>query len=199
MATHLKIKEISVRAGRSITIPYQYIDGGAKSQKTNQNWLPHLCLLGAQNRAEILHNSCILGGHQCRARGENQKRLLHPCLLGGQKRAEMLHHPCILGGPLTKREKIRIGCLTPTFTGAQKRAEMLCNPCILGRPRTKGEKLRSGCLTPTFLGAQKRAEVLRNPCILGSPTKGTISALAASPIGVGIGNSPKSCPAHALR
>ena len=31
----------------------------------------------------------------------------------------------------------------------------------------------------------------------GSPTKGTKSELVASPIGVGIGNSPKSCPARA--
>ena len=42
---------------------------------------------------------------------------------GAQKRAEVLRNPCILGGPQTKRDEIRIGCLTPTFSGAQKRAE----------------------------------------------------------------------------
>ena len=77
---------------------------------------------------------------------------------------------------------------------------MLRHSCILGDPQTKGDKIRSGCLTPAFSGAQKRAEVLRHPCILGDPLqRGTKSELAASPIGVGIGNSPKSCPARTLR
>ena len=60
--------------------------------------------------------------------------------------------------------------------------------------------MRSGRLTPAFSGGQKRAEVLRNPCILGGPLKkGTKSEMATAPIGVGIGNSPKSCPPCALR
>ena len=37
----------------------------------------------------------------------------------------MLHNPCILGGPQTKRDKIRIGYLTPAFSGAHKWSEML--------------------------------------------------------------------------
>ena len=40
MAAHLKIKEISSRAGRSITIRYQYIGGGARSQRTNPYNIP---------------------------------------------------------------------------------------------------------------------------------------------------------------
>ena len=40
LPNNLKIKEISLRAGRSITIPYQYIGGGARSQRTNLYNLP---------------------------------------------------------------------------------------------------------------------------------------------------------------
>ena len=39
MATNLKIKEISSCARRSRTIPYQYIGGGAKSQRTNPYYI----------------------------------------------------------------------------------------------------------------------------------------------------------------
>ena len=41
--------------------------------------------LGAQKRAELLRNPCILGGPQRQAHGENQNGLPHPCLLGGPK------------------------------------------------------------------------------------------------------------------
>ena len=57
----------------------------------------------------------------------------------------MLRHPCILGVPQTKRDKIRIGCLTRAFLGAQKRAEMLCHPCILGGTQAKGHNQKSKC------------------------------------------------------
>ena len=41
---------------------------------------------GAQKRAELLCNPCILGGPQYQARGQNQKKWLpHPYLLGGSK------------------------------------------------------------------------------------------------------------------
>ena len=40
---------------------------------------------GAQNRAEVLRNPCILRGPQRQERGENQKWLPHPYLLGGPK------------------------------------------------------------------------------------------------------------------
>ena len=38
---------------------------------------------GAHNRAEVLHNPCILGGQQRQVPGENKKRLPHPYLFGG--------------------------------------------------------------------------------------------------------------------
>ena len=40
---------------------------------------------GAQKRAELLRNPCILGYPQPQARGENQKWLPHPCILKGPK------------------------------------------------------------------------------------------------------------------
>ena len=54
------------------------------------------------------------------------------------------------------------------------------------RPRTRGDKIGPSYLTRTFSGAQKWADWLHNRCLLRGP------------IGVGIRNSPKSCPAHAL-
>ena len=40
---------------------------------------------GAQKRAELLRNPCLLGGSPIR-RGQNQNWLPHPCLLGGPKK-----------------------------------------------------------------------------------------------------------------
>ena len=55
------------------------------------------------------------------------------------------------------------------------------------RPRARGDKIKPSYLTPAFSGAQKWADWLHDRCLLRCHT------------GVGIGNSPKSCPAHALR
>ena len=77
---------------------------------------------GAQKRAEVLHNPCILRGPQTKG---DKIRIggLTAAFWGAQKRAEVLRNPCVLGSPQTKGDKIRIGCLTPAFSGAQKRAE----------------------------------------------------------------------------
>ena len=111
-----------------------------------------------------------------------------PAFSGAHEWAQMPHNPCILGGPQTKRDNIKIGCLTPALSvvdcasltptqgatqqrvGGEKKGKKvggkMCSP-------TKGNKIRSGCLTLAFSGAQKRAEMLRHPCILGDPqTKG---------------------------
>ena len=42
-----------------------------------------LAFSGAQKKAELLRNPCILGDPQREARGQNQKWLPHICLLGG--------------------------------------------------------------------------------------------------------------------
>ena len=123
---------------------------------------------GAQKRANLLPNPCILGGPQRQARGQNQKWLPHPCLPRDQRRAELYVTLTFSGVPNAKRgNKIRSRYLTPTFRGAPKRAKLLCNPWVL---KTKREdKIRSGYLTLAFPGVQKRAELLRNPFILMGP------------------------------
>ena len=40
---------------------------------------------GAEKRAEVLRDPCMLGDPQRQAQGENQKWLPHPCLLRGPK------------------------------------------------------------------------------------------------------------------
>ena len=55
------------------------------------------------------------------------------------------------------------------------------------RPRTRRDKIGPSYPTPAFSGAQKWADWLHDRCLLWGP------------IGVGIGNCPKSCRAHALR
>ena len=62
-----------------------------------------LAFSGAQKRAELLHNPCILGGPKRQAQGENQN---------------WLPNPCLLRGPESKEENITIGYLTPALSGA---------------------------------------------------------------------------------
>ena len=59
------------------------IHGGPQQKNKIRNCYPTPAFSGAQKRAEVLCNPCILGGSQ--RRGQNQKRLPHPCLLGGDK------------------------------------------------------------------------------------------------------------------
>ena len=51
----------------------------------------------AQNRVELLWNSCILGGPQ--QRGQHHKWLPHPSLLGGAQEGGIRCNCCILDGP----------------------------------------------------------------------------------------------------
>ena len=72
--------------------------------------------------------------------------------------------PAFSGIPNAKRrEKIRIGCLTPAFSGAQKRVGLLRHPCILGGPQQRGDN----------------QNWLPHPCLLGGPQVGGI---ATSPL-----------------
>ena len=78
---------------------------------------PNPAFSGAQTRAELLRNPCILEGPQRQARGENHKWLPHPHLLGGPKRGRnCCVNPAFSGVPNAKHgEKIRSGCLSPVF------------------------------------------------------------------------------------
>ena len=69
---------------------------------------------GAQKRAQLLRNPCILGERQSKGE-QNQNWLPHPYVIGAQKRAELLRYSCIPGGPQAKGNKIRSGYLTPAL------------------------------------------------------------------------------------
>ena len=146
----------------------------------------HACS-GAQKRAEVLRNPCILGDPQRQARGQNQKWLSPLHSLEPQKGRNCYATPAFSGIPNAKLgDKIKSGYLTPAFSQAQRRAELLRNPAFSGIPNAKrGNIIRSGYLSPAFSEAQKRAELLRNPCILGDPqcqARGQKSEVASSPL-----------------
>ena len=63
---------------------------------------------GAQKRAEVPRNPCVLGGGGGQTRRPNQNWLPHPDLSGAQRRAEMLRHPCVLGGSPKKGTKSEV-------------------------------------------------------------------------------------------
>ena len=70
---------------------------------------------------------------------------------------EMLHHPYILEDPQTKRDEIKIGCLTPPFSGPKRGLKCYVTLAFSGIPKQRG-KIRIGYLTPAFSVAQRRAE-----------------------------------------
>ena len=72
--------------GRIISGPQ--VSRGAKGTK----------FLGAQKRAELLHNACFLGDAP-KGGIDITKDRPAPAFSGVQKRAEMLSHPCIMGRP----------------------------------------------------------------------------------------------------
>ena len=193
-------------------LPHRYLVGGPKEGvnatstlysrgfSTNRTKIrrgcPSLAFSGAQKRAEMWRNPCVLGDPQ--QTGPKPKVATSAL---AQKRAEMPRHSCILGdpqqrgvksevaasplpsqGPKRGRKcyvtpafwgsstngcKISTGCLKPAFSGAQRRAKMRCHPCILGDPQQRGAKSVVVASPPPSRGAQKRAEMLRHPCIVG--------------------------------
>ena len=115
--------------------------------------------------------------------GQNQNWLPNSCLFGAHKWAEMLHNPYILGGPQTKRDEIRIGCLTPPFSGAHKWSEMLHSGSVRWTKQTlppqQGGGGGFGCvktlLLPKFLADEKRGGYVK-------PTMLSFSADAPPPL-----------------
>ena len=72
------------RRGRKcyVTSAFPGVPGEKRREKIKSGYLTP-AFSGAQKRAEVLRNPCILGGPQCQAWGGNQKWLPHPYLLGG--------------------------------------------------------------------------------------------------------------------
>ena len=60
------------------------IPNAKRGEKMRSGYLTR-AFAGAQKRAELLHNPCILEDSQRQARGENEKWLPHPCIRGGPK------------------------------------------------------------------------------------------------------------------
>ena len=73
---------------------------------------------GAQNKACLLRNHCILGGPQ--TRGPKQKWLPHPYLLGGAKRGQKSDVSLVFLGIPQQGDRLRGGCLTRAFLGNPK-------------------------------------------------------------------------------
>ena len=80
------------------TLAFSGVPNAKRGKKIRSDDL-NLAFSGAQKRADLLPNPCILGGPQHQARGQNQKWLSHPYLLGGPNEGRIATHPCILGGP----------------------------------------------------------------------------------------------------
>ena len=118
---------------------------------------------GAQKRAELLRNPCILGNPKRQARGQHQKWLPHPRILRGPKRGRNCYiTPALSGIPIAKLgDKIRSGFLTLAFPGAQKRAELLRNLCILGDPQRQAR--------------EENQKWLPHPCLPWGPKEGGIA------------------------
>ena len=83
--------------GRNGTAPLRSRGSPTKENKEKiMSGCLTLAFSGAQQGAETLRHSCILGVPN---KGEqNQKWMPHCCLFKGPKEWKMLHHPCIVGG-----------------------------------------------------------------------------------------------------
>ena len=142
---------------------------------------------GAQNRAKVLRQPCILED----PRPSGGKSEVAALALPSQKpkRGRKCYAtPAFSGIPNAKREEQNRKWLPHlALSGAQKRGGNAMSPLhSRGSPTpSAGNKMRSGCFTPALLGAQKRAGMLCHPCILGGPqrqARGTKSKVAASPL-----------------
>ena len=65
-----------------VTPAFTGIPKAKREEKIRSGYLT-FAFSGAQKKAELLRNPCILGDPQRQARGQNQKWLPHPCLLRG--------------------------------------------------------------------------------------------------------------------
>ena len=67
-----------------VTPAFTGIPNAKRGDKIRSGYLT-FAFSGAQKRAEVLRNPCILGDPQRQVRGQNQKWLPHPCIRGGPK------------------------------------------------------------------------------------------------------------------
>ena len=97
-----------------------------------------LAFSGAQDWAELLCNSCVIGGPQ--NRGQNHTWLRHPCLLKGPRLGGIAPCARVFSGVPQKGDNMRSGYINPAFSEFQDWAELLRNHCVLRHPQKRGTK-----------------------------------------------------------
>ena len=80
------LPSLGPKRGRNcyVTSTFSGIPNAKRGEKIRSGYLTP-AFSGAQKRAEVLRNPCILGDPQRQARGQNQKWLPHLCIRGGPK------------------------------------------------------------------------------------------------------------------
>ena len=144
---------------------------------------------GAQKRAEVLRNPCILevpnsekfksgyltpafsGVPNAKCGNEIRSGYLTPALLRGPEEGGTATQPLrSRGSPTPSAGRNSEVATSPLPSpGPTRGRKCYVTPAFSGAKRW--EKIRSGCRSPAFSGAQKRAEVLRNPYILEVPNR----------------------------
>ena len=127
---------------------------------------------GAQKKAALLYNHCILRVPQRQVRRQNQKWLPHPCLLRGPKEGRNATYGAAFSGSPTPRTATKSVVDTSPLPsrGPIRGRNCYVTRAVTGLPNAKKrDQFRSGYLTPAFSGAKSRAEMLPNACILGGP------------------------------
>ena len=127
----------------------------------------------AQNRVEMLHHPCILGGPQQRGQNQSGPKFWRKCYItlafygvpnngdeikAGQKEGANAASPLhSRGSPTTGTKSKR----------AQNRVEMLHHPCILGGPQQRGQNQsgpkcwRKCYITPAFYGVPNNGDEIK--------------------------------------
>ena len=132
-----------------VTPAFSEVPNAKRGEKITSGCLT-LAFSGAQKRAEVLRNPCILGGPQHQVRGENQKRLRSR----GPKRGRKCY-------------------VTPAFSEVPnaKREEKFRSGCLFGCP--KGNRYATAAFSA--VPNAKRGEKIRSGFILGGPKEGRIA------------------------
>ena len=104
-----------------VTPAFSGIPNAKRGQRIRSGDLT-LAFSGAQKKAELLRNPCILGDPQRQARGQKSEVATSPLPSRGPKRGRNCYvTPAFLGIPNAKRgDNIRSGYLTPAFSGDPK-------------------------------------------------------------------------------
>ena len=107
----------------------------------------------------MLCHPCVLGGHQCQARGAKSEMVPSPLpRREAQKRAEMLSNPCRLGGPQRQARGAKAEVVISLLTCWQPKRGRKCyvTPASSGVPIAKRWKQNQEWLPhPCLHGGQK--------------------------------------------